>query len=153
MTTATMIILIVLGVFLTISVLLQHGKSHGLSGTISGAAENFLGKERGSRVDRMLARITTVIGILFVVVVLMIYVLQPTYHESFKHQSLWKSVGVSKHYQVDPSKDLIVEKESESGTESESASAAESESAAESATETESASESASETESTAAAE
>ena len=137
MTTATMIILIVLGVFLTVSVLLQHGKSHGLSGTISGAAENFLGKEKGSRVDRMLARVTTVIGILFVLVVLMIYILQPTYHESYKHQALWQGIGVSEHSGQN-SKDLIVEKESESGTEKESGTAAETE--AETEVETESAS-------------
>ena len=62
--TIFMIALLVLGVFLTIAVLLQHGKSHGL-GTITGAAENFLGKEKGTRIDRLLARMTTVLGILF----------------------------------------------------------------------------------------
>ena len=82
----TMIILLVLGVFLTIAVLLQHGKSHGL-GTITGAAENFLGKEKGTRVDRMLARLTTILGCLFVVVVLLIYILQP----NFRYVSAWQN--------------------------------------------------------------
>ena len=87
----TMIILLVLGVFLTIAVLLQHGKSHGL-GTISGAAENFLGKEKGTRVDRMLSRMTTILGCLFVVVVLLIYILQP----NFRYVSAWQNL--SDHY-------------------------------------------------------
>ena len=95
--TIFMIALLVLGVFLTIAVLLQHGKSHGL-GTITGAAENFLGKEKGTRIDRLLARMTTVLGILFVLIVLLIYVFQPTYQYSDKHQSLWQSMGVSEYY-------------------------------------------------------
>ncbi len=97
MTTTLMIILLVLGVFLTIAVLLQHGKSHGL-GTITGSAETFLGKEKGSKLDRILARLTTVIGILFVLVVLVVYILQPTYSLSSKHQSLWQSNGLSEYY-------------------------------------------------------
>lgn len=95
--TIFMIGLLVLGFFLTIAVLLQHGKSHGL-GTITGAAENFLGKEKGTRVDRLLARLTTVLGILFVLIVLLIYIFQPTYQYSDKHQSLWQSMGVSDYY-------------------------------------------------------
>lgn len=95
--TIFMIALLVLGLFLTIAVLLQHGKSHGL-GTITGAAENFLGKEKGTRVDRLLARMTTILGILFVLIVLLIYIFQPTYQYSDKHQSLWQSMGVSEYY-------------------------------------------------------
>ena len=95
--TICMIGLLVLGLFLTIAVLLQHGKSHGL-GTITGAAENFLGKEKGTRVDRLLARLTTVLGILFVLIVLLIYIFQPTYQYSDKYQSLWQQLGVSEHY-------------------------------------------------------
>lgn len=95
---AILITLLVLGLFLVIAVLMQHGKSHGLSGTIAGAAETYLGKERGTKVDRMLARLTTIIGILFVVVVLVVYIMQPTYNQSFHHQSLWQDMGVSEHY-------------------------------------------------------
>lgn len=105
--TVCMIALLVLGLFLTIAVLLQHGKSHGL-GTITGAAENFLGKEKGTRVDRLLSRLTTVLGILFVLIVLLIYIFQPTYQYADKHQSLWQQVGVSEHY-GQQTQDRIVE--------------------------------------------
>lgn len=71
------IVLLVLGLLLTVAVLLQHGKSYGLSGTIAGGAETFFGKERGSKLDKMLARFTTIVGILFVVVALLVFIMQP----------------------------------------------------------------------------
>lgn len=74
-----MIIMLIAAVFLVVAVLLQHGKSHGLSGTIAGGAENFFGKEKGKRVDRVLSRLTSWIGVFFVVTVLAIYVIQPDY--------------------------------------------------------------------------
>lgn len=73
---AFQIILLVLGVVLTVAVLLQHGKSYGLSGTIAGGAETFFGKEKGNKIDRILSRATTVIGILFVVVALLTFLCQ-----------------------------------------------------------------------------
>ena len=56
------ILLLVFGAFLVVAVLMQHGKSYGLSGTISGGAETFFGKEKGGKIDKILARATTVIG-------------------------------------------------------------------------------------------
>lgn len=83
-----MIALLVLGVLLTVAVLMQHGKSYGLSGTIAGGAETFFGKEKGGRIDKILSRVTTVIGIVFVVLVLLVYVLQPgDYSTVSKNQS------------------------------------------------------------------
>ena len=70
------IALLVLGVVLTVAVLMQHGKSYGLSGTIAGGAETFFGKEKGGRIDKMLSRATTVIGILFVVFALLTFMFQ-----------------------------------------------------------------------------
>ena len=112
--TVCMIALLVLGLFLTIAVLLQHGKSHGL-GTITGAAENFLGKEKGTRVDRLLSRLTTILGILFVLIVLLIYIFQPTYQYSDKHQSMWQSIGVSDHYGKN-TQDLVTAEKAETST-------------------------------------
>ena len=71
------IILLVLGVVLTVAVLMQHGKSYGLSGTIAGGAETFFGKEKGGRIDKVLNRATTVIGIVFVVVALLTFMKMP----------------------------------------------------------------------------
>lgn len=55
------------------SVLLQSGKSAGLSGTITGGAEQIFGKKKG--MDEMLSRVSTVFAILFIVssIVLVVY--------------------------------------------------------------------------------
>ena len=73
---AIQIALIVLGVILVVAVLMQHGKSYGLSGTIAGGAETFFGKENGSKIDKILARATSVIGALFMVLSLAAFILQ-----------------------------------------------------------------------------
>lgn len=83
-----MIALLVLGVLLTIAVLMQHGKSYGLSGTIAGGAETFFGKDKGGRIDKLLSRVTTVMGIVFVLLVLLVYICQPgDYSTVSKNQS------------------------------------------------------------------
>ncbi|WP_350344208.1 preprotein translocase subunit SecG [Proteinivorax tanatarense] len=46
-------------------VLLQSGKSAGLSGSIAGGAETFFGKSKG--LDETLSKLTTVAAILFIV--------------------------------------------------------------------------------------
>ncbi len=68
-----LILLLVTGLVVVVAVLLQHGKSHGLSGTIAGGAETFFGKEKGGKLDRILPKVTTVAAIIFVVLVLVVY--------------------------------------------------------------------------------
>lgn len=71
------IILMVAAVFLIIAVLMQSGKSHNLSGTIAGGAETFFGKTKGKAVDKLLSKLTTIIAVCFVVLVAVIYIIQP----------------------------------------------------------------------------
>ena len=73
---ALQIALLVLGVLLIIAVLMQHGKSYGLSGTIAGGAETFFGKDTGKRIDKILARATSLIGALFMILSLLAFILQ-----------------------------------------------------------------------------
>jgi len=73
---ALQITLLVLGVILVVAVLMQHGKSYGLSGTISGGAETFFGKDKGKRIDKILSRATSIIGALFMIVALLTFTLQ-----------------------------------------------------------------------------
>ena len=77
------VILLVMALFLTISVLMQHGKSKRLSGTIAGGAETFFGKTKGSTIDKMLSKITTVVAILFVVAVVVVYCMQDNGYMGF----------------------------------------------------------------------
>ena len=77
MNTALAIILLVAAVFLVIAVLMQSGKDHNLSGTISGGAETFFGKSKGKTIDKILSKVTTVVAILFALLVIVVYVIQP----------------------------------------------------------------------------
>ena len=68
------IILVVLAVALIACVLMQSGKDKSLSGTIAGgSAETFFGKAKGKSFDKILARLTTVISIIFAVLVVVMY--------------------------------------------------------------------------------
>ena len=70
------IILLVFAVFLIVAVLMQSGKSHNLSGTIAGGADSFFGKSKGKTVDRILSKLTTVVAVIFALLVVVIYVIQ-----------------------------------------------------------------------------
>lgn len=81
MTTAQIvigIILLVFAVFLIVAVLMQQGKSHNLSGTIAGGAETFFGKSKAQTINKKLSVLTTVVAIVFVLLVGTVYVMQDT---------------------------------------------------------------------------
>ena len=65
------ILFILICIVLTVIVLMQEGKSAGL-GAISGAAETYWGKNKGSSKDAVLRKITTVLGVLFIVIALLL---------------------------------------------------------------------------------
>ncbi len=77
------ILLIAAGVFLIGAVLMQQGKAHGLSGAIAGGSETFFGKEKGKRWDKRLSRLTTGIGVAFVAIVLLLFILIPDVKQSY----------------------------------------------------------------------
>ena len=62
-----MILLAISSVVLIASVLLQSGNSAGLSGSIAGGAEQLFGKKKSRGYEAILAKITTVGAVLFVV--------------------------------------------------------------------------------------
>ncbi len=71
------IVLILVSVFLILAVLFQSSKNSRLSGAIAGGAETFFGKAKGKTIDKKLNKLTIVISIVFAVVVLAIYAIQP----------------------------------------------------------------------------
>ena len=60
------IIFVILCIAMTVIVLMQEGKSAGL-GAISGAAESYWGKNKGRSMEGGLVKATTVMGVLFFV--------------------------------------------------------------------------------------
>ena len=72
MHTALMVILLLASLVLIVSILLQSGNSDGLSGSIAGGAEQLFGKRKSRGYDALLARITTVAAIVYIIVSLAI---------------------------------------------------------------------------------
>lgn len=71
MKSVLMILEAVVAIALIASVVLQSGKSAGMSGSIAGGAETlFGGKKKG--LDEMLARITMVLGVVFGILTLVL---------------------------------------------------------------------------------
>lgn len=62
------ILYIIICIGLVVLVLMQEGKSAGLTGSISGAAETYWGKNKGRSMEGTLERITTVLAVLFIVI-------------------------------------------------------------------------------------
>ncbi|QNM06092.1 preprotein translocase subunit SecG [Qiania dongpingensis] len=60
---------------LVVIVLLQEGKSAGLTGSISGAAETFWGKNKGRSIEGKLEKVTKYAAILFLLLALVLNIL------------------------------------------------------------------------------
>jgi preprotein translocase subunit SecG len=66
----TLLIIVSLGLIAV--VLLQSGKSAGLSGAISGGAEQLFGKQKARGIDLILHRITIVLAVLFFILTVLV---------------------------------------------------------------------------------
>lgn len=58
---------IIFAISIIVIVLLQSGKSAGLSGSIAGGAETFFGKNKGRTIDALLSKYTAFAAIAFLV--------------------------------------------------------------------------------------
>lgn len=65
-------LLLIVAIGLIVVVLLQSGKSAGLSGAISGGAEQLFGKQKARGLDLVLQRLTIILSILFFVLAIAI---------------------------------------------------------------------------------
>lgn len=72
MHTFLLIALIVIACLIIVTVLMQEPKSAGLSGAISGGAEQLFGKSKARGVELVLHRVTIVLSVLFFVVAILI---------------------------------------------------------------------------------
>ncbi|WP_062354387.1 preprotein translocase subunit SecG [Bacillus kwashiorkori] len=66
------VLLVIVSIGLIAVVLLQSGKSAGLSGAISGGAEQLFGKQKARGMDLILQRITVVLAVLFFLITIAI---------------------------------------------------------------------------------
>ena len=69
------IILLVLAAAIVVLVLLQSDSDSKLSGTIAGGADTFYGKTKGADKNKILTIATAVVGAVFAVLVLVMYLI------------------------------------------------------------------------------
>jgi preprotein translocase subunit SecG len=67
------ILLFIICIALAGIVLLQQGKSAGLSGAISGAAESYFGKNKARTMEGKFERITKILATCFIILTLILY--------------------------------------------------------------------------------
>ena len=70
------IVLVIASLILIGSILLQSSNSAGLSGSIGGGAEQLFGKKRARGYDALLAKVSTVGAVLFILLSLVIVTLE-----------------------------------------------------------------------------
>lgn len=66
------VVFLIISLALIVIVLLQEGKSAGLTGSISGAAETFWGKNKGRSIEGKLEKVTKYGALLFLVLALVL---------------------------------------------------------------------------------
>ncbi len=71
-----MILQVLCGLFLIAVVLIQSGKSAGLSGAIGGVADSFMAKNKAKSFDAKLARATKWVGAAFILLTLLLNVIK-----------------------------------------------------------------------------
>lgn len=67
------IVLFIICIMLTGVVLLQQGKSAGLSGAVSGVAESYFGKNKARTMEGKFERITKILAAIYIILSLVLY--------------------------------------------------------------------------------
>ena len=108
-------ILILAALFLIFAVLMQSSKSRRLSGTIAGGAETFFGKEKAGTMEKKLATATTIVAIIFVILVMVVYLAQNPV--SYTNPVSTDTTVATDAGTTDPATDAVTEPETDEVTE------------------------------------
>lgn len=86
-------LLLVSAIFIVVAVLFQRSEKEGLSGTIVGGSETYYGKEKAVHTDRLLNKWTLIVGVIFALAVIAVYVIQPDYTNSQNNLDYWQKIS------------------------------------------------------------
>lgn len=86
-------LLLAAAIFIVVAVTLQKSSKEGLSSTIVGGTETHYGKEKSIQRERKLSKWTLIVGIVFAVAVLVVYVMQPDYHSTSYGLDQWQQIS------------------------------------------------------------
>ena len=84
-----LVLLLISAAFIVVAVVLQKSNEDGLSGTIAGGSETFYGKDKSADADRALYKWTLIAAVVFGVAVLVVFIIQPDYSNSYSLDA-WK---------------------------------------------------------------
>ena len=93
-------VLLVCAVVITVAVLFQKSGDKGLSGTIAGGSETYYGKDKTGGIEKKLFKWTLIAGIVFAVAVVVVYVIQPDYAQSFDVNAWQTSKDLNQFYSI-----------------------------------------------------
>ena len=86
-------VLLVAAVFIVVVVTLQKSGDEGLSGTIVGGTETYYGKDKSVQKNKKLGKWVLIVSIIFALAVLVVYVIQPDYAQSYNNLDYWQQVS------------------------------------------------------------
>ena len=86
-------VLLVAAVFIVVVVTLQKSGDEGLSGTIIGGTETYYGKDTSVQKNKKLGKWVLIVSIIFALAVLVVYVMQPDYHQSKHALDAWQAAS------------------------------------------------------------
>ncbi|MBO7304424.1 MAG: preprotein translocase subunit SecG [Clostridia bacterium] len=86
-------LLLVSAIFIVVVVTLQKSNDEGLSGTIAGGSETYYGKDKSMQKGRLLSKWTLIVSIVFAVAVLIAYIAQPDYTQSYNNLDYWQKIS------------------------------------------------------------
>jgi preprotein translocase subunit SecG len=88
-----LILLLACALFIVVSVTIQKSSEDGLSGTIAGGSETYYGKDKSMKKGRLLSKWTLIIVAVFSVAVVVAYVMQPDYTQSYNNLDYWQKIS------------------------------------------------------------
>ena len=86
-------LLLIAAVFIVTAVTIQKTSDEGLCGTIAGGSETYYGKDKSKQSGKLLNKWTLIVAAVFVLVVVVVYVLQPDYTTMIAAPGDWKNLG------------------------------------------------------------
>lgn len=86
-------VLLLAAIFIVVAVTFQKSEKDGLSGTIAGGSETYYGKDKSIQTGKTLSKWTMIVGIVFALAVVAVYVMQPDYVQSYNNLDYWHSVS------------------------------------------------------------
>ena len=78
-----LVVLLIAAVFIVVAVVFQKSGEDGLSGTIAGGAETFYGRDKSAHGEKKLYKWTLIASLVFAVAVVVVFIIQPDYSDSF----------------------------------------------------------------------